>query len=37
MPLLPLDNEQMELVKIEMNKIEPYIDQVKEIYFKNKP
>ena len=37
MPLLPLDNKQMELVKIEIKKIEPYIDQVKKIYFKNKP
>ena len=37
MPLLSLDNKQMELVKIEIKKIEPYIDQVKKIYFQNKP
>ena len=33
MPLLPLDNKQMEIVKIEMKKIEPYIDQVKRDLF----
>ena len=36
MPLMPLDNNQMNFVRNEMAKIEPYINQVKDIHFKAK-
>ena len=36
MPLMPLDNNQMTFVRNEMEKIEPYINQVKDIHFKSK-
>ena len=36
MPLMPINDIQMEYVRNEMKKIEPFIDQVKDIYFKTK-
>ena len=36
MPLMPLDNNQMSIVRTEMARIEPFINQVKDIYFNSK-